>query len=182
MGVPGADVVKVEPPAGNALLAMGPFPDDDSDPEKSASCFFLNTSKHRVVLDLTTAEGRGQLARLIRHFDIVIAGTNVESLDAMGIGYDQLKDWNPNVMLTTISGFGSFGPHADWQGSHLVNCAVGGWANFCGTPDRALLQAGGAITETLAGAYAATARLIVALGRARHGVLSILTSAHGRRC
>ena len=165
----GADVVKVEPPTGHALRSMGPFPDGDSDSEKSASFFFLNTSKRSVVLDLTTAEGHGQLARLVRHFDIVIAGTNAESLDNLGFGYDQLKEWNPNVILTTISGFGSFGPHADWQGSHLVNCAVGGWANFCGTPDRAPLQTGGAITETLAGAYAATATLIVALGRARHG-------------
>ncbi|MEM7365889.1 MAG: CoA transferase, partial [Pseudomonadota bacterium] len=100
---------------------------------------------------------------------IVIAGTNSESLDALSIGYEQLRVWNPNVILTTISGFGSFGPHSDWQGSHLVNCAVGGWANFCGTPDREPLQAGGAITETLVGAYAAAATLIAAFGRLRHG-------------
>lgn len=169
MGDLGADVVKIEPPTGTALRSMGPFPDGEPDPEKSASFFFLNTSKRSIVLDLASEEGRDRLARLVVHFDIVIAGTNVEALDARGIGYEQMKSWNPNVILTTISGFGSFGPHSNWKSSHTVNCAVGGWANFCGTPDREPLQAGGAITETLTGAYAAAATLIAALGRHRHG-------------
>jgi crotonobetainyl-CoA:carnitine CoA-transferase CaiB-like acyl-CoA transferase len=169
LGDLGADVVKVEPPSGDSSRALGPFPGDLPDPELSASFFYFNTSKRSVVLDLDRAAGRDQLARLVRRHDVVIAGETEGELATRGIGLDQLRAWNPRVILTTISGFGSRGPRAGWAWSHLIACATGGWAHTCGLPEREPLQAGGAITETLTGAYAAAATLLAVLGRAAHG-------------
>lgn len=168
LGDLGASVVKVEPPGGDVMRSAGPFGKGASS-EASASFFFFNTSKRGIVLDLADESGRRHLQQLVTRYDIVIASDTDEGLTRRGIGYEQLKLWNPAVILCTVSGFGSFGPNSAWQSSHLVNCAVGGWAHLCGVPEREPLQAGGVISETLAGAFAAVATQLAALGRARHG-------------
>jgi crotonobetainyl-CoA:carnitine CoA-transferase CaiB-like acyl-CoA transferase len=170
LGDLGADVVKVErPDGGDSARALGPFPDGKPDPEQSAAFFFFNTSKRGITLDASTDEGRELLARLVRRYDVVISSETEGQLAARGIGFDQLRAWNDRVILTTVTGFGSNGPHAGYQWSHLIACATGGWARTCGLEDREPLQAGGAITETLAGAFAADATLLAVLGRNKHG-------------
>lgn len=169
LGDLGADVVKIEPPEGDLSRQIGPFPKGTPDAELSASFFFLNTSKRSVVADLTRDDGRLMLSKLVPHFDIVISSDTIEALDAQNLGYDDLKKWNPKVILTTVTGFGSFGPHSHYESSHLVNCAVGGWAQLCGLPDREPLQSGGAMTDTLGGAFAAVATSLAFYGRERHG-------------
>src|SRR5579859_1432915 len=170
LGDLGADVVKVEPPhTGDRSRALGPFPGGRADAERSAAFFYFNTSKRSVTLDLNNEHGAAQLARLVRRYDVVIAGETEGQLAQRGIGFDQLRAWNERVILTTVSGFGSHGPRAGYAWSHLIACAAGGWARTCGLPDREPLQAGGAITETLTGAYAAVATLLAVLGRNLHG-------------
>jgi crotonobetainyl-CoA:carnitine CoA-transferase CaiB-like acyl-CoA transferase len=169
LGDLGADVVKVEPAGGDWSRRLGPFPDDEPDPERSAAFFYFNTSKRSVTLDQASAEGRALLARLVREYDVVVAGETEGELAARGIGYEQLRAWNERVILTTVSGFGSAGPHAGYGWSHLIACATGGWARTCGLAEREPLQAGGAITETMTGAFAAVATLLAVLGRKAHG-------------
>jgi crotonobetainyl-CoA:carnitine CoA-transferase CaiB-like acyl-CoA transferase len=170
LGDLGADVVKVErPDGGDYARTLGPFPQGRPDPERSAAFFYFNTSKRGVTLDLGSDAGRRQLARLVREYDVVIAGETAGQLAARGIGFEQLRAWNDRVILTTVSGFGSEGPRAGYGWSHLIACAAGGWARTCGLPDREPLQAGGAITETLTGAFAVAATLLAILGRNAHG-------------
>ncbi len=169
LGDLGANVVKIEPPEGDRARALGPFPDGRDDPERSAAFFYFNTSKRGITLDLESEQHLARLARLVRRYDVVIAGETEGQLAARGIGFAQLRRWNERVILTTVSGFGSEGPRAGYGWSHLVACAVGGWARTCGLPEREPLQAGGAITETLTGAYAAVATLLAVLGRNAHG-------------
>ena len=170
LGDLGADVVKVEKPdTGDVSRALGPFPDGTLDIEQSSSFFFFNTSKRSVVLDLDVEDGLEKLRALLARFDVVIASDTAEQMARRGMAFEQLRAWQPRVVLTTVSGFGSYGPYSDYESSHLIACAVGGWAHLCGTPDREPLQAGGAITETLTGAFAAVATLLAVLGRATHG-------------
>lgn len=165
----GADVVKVEPPGGDITRSMGPFRNDVPDLEGSASFFYFNTSKRSVVLDWRSPAGRDVLAKLVTRYDVVIASETIEALEAEDLSYEVLSRWNPGVILTTITGFGSFGPNSHYASSHLIACAVGGWCQLCGTPDREPLQVGGALSETLAGAFAAVATQLAVMGRARHG-------------
>ncbi|MGD9935386.1 MAG: CaiB/BaiF CoA transferase family protein [Dehalococcoidia bacterium] len=169
LGDLGADVIKVEPPGGDLSRRLGPFPGGVEDPERSAAFLAFNASKRGIMLDLETDSGRDQVARLIATHDVIIAGETNGEFAARGLGFDQLAAWNPRVILTTISGFGSQGPRAGWKWSHLTTCATGGWARTCGLPDREPLQAGGAITDTLTGAFAAVATLLAVLGRRQHG-------------
>lgn len=166
LGDLGADVVKIEKPnMGDQSRSLGPFPDGKPDIELSSSFFFLNTSKRSVVLDLESQPGLVKLRALVNRFDVIVSSDSAETLSSRGVGFEQIQQWNPSAILTTISGFGSYGPHSEYESSHLIACAVGGWAHLCGLPDREPLQAGGAITETLTGAFAAVATLLAALGR-----------------
>ncbi len=170
LGDLGADVVKIERPAtGDISRTFGPFPDNKPDIEKSSSFFFLNTSKRSVVLDLDTEQGLEKLSKLVNTFDVVVSSDTEESLVKRGIGFEQFRKWNPEIILTTISGFGSNGPHSEYDSTHLVNCAMGGWAHLCGLPDREPLQSGGAITDTLTGTFAAVSTMLAVLGRQHHG-------------
>lgn len=169
LGDLGAGVVKIEPPEGDISRQYGPFPDEVADPEQSASFFFFNTSKRGIVLDLESVDGKNTLARLVAEYDVVIAGESEEVLSQSGLAYADFRRWNPNIILTTVSGFGSFGPHSEYQCSHLVACVMGGWSQLCGVPDREPLQTGGATSETLAGAFAAVATSLAVMGRHAHG-------------
>ena len=170
LGDLGADVVKVEPPGvGDRSRTLGPFPAGRADREASASFFYFNTSKRSVTLDTSSAEGRALIERLVRRYDIIVSSETEGQLAGRGIGLEQLRAWNDRVILTTVTGFGSEGPRAGYEWSHLIACAVGGWARTCGLADREPLQAGGAIAETLTGAFAATATLLAVLGRNAHG-------------
>ncbi len=169
LGDLGANVIKVEPPEGDISRRYGPFPDGQADPEQSAAFFFFNTGKQGIVLDLASEEGKQTLARLVCEYDVVVAGESEERLERLGLGYEVFRQWNPSVILTTVSGFGSFGPFSEFESSHLVACAIGGWSNLCGVPDREPLQTGGSTSETLAGAFAAVATSLAVLGRYRHG-------------
>ena len=166
----GAEVVKIEKPTiGDRSRALGPFPDGEEHLEKSPFFFFLNTGKKSIEIDIDSSEGRDYLAGLVQEFDVIVSSDTSESLEDRGLSFEQFHAWNKRTILTTVSGFGSFGPYSQYRSSHIVSCAVGGWAESCGVPDREPLQAGGNVTETLTGAYAAVATLIAIYGRNKHG-------------
>ena len=89
---------------------MGLFPMGRLIRNKSASFFFFNTSKRGIVLDLESSRGKDILARLVADYDIVVAGESEEVLRRRGLAYADFRRWNPKIILTTVSGFGSFGP------------------------------------------------------------------------
>ena len=101
--------------------------------------------------------------------DVVVSHETEPSLAARGLGYEHLKARNPRIVLTTVTGFGSNGPYADWQWNHLIAGALGGFTYLCGREDREPLQLGASVTETLTGAYAAVATLIAVRAAAEHG-------------
>jgi crotonobetainyl-CoA:carnitine CoA-transferase CaiB-like acyl-CoA transferase len=173
LGDLGAEVVKVESPGGgDSARTPGPSANGnapDGDAQASGSFIFLNTSKSGVTIDLDATEGRELFARMLDRYDIVVSGETEGELAARGLGYEQLQQWNPTVILTTVTGFGSTGPYAGYRWSHIITCAVGGWAINCGRPERNPLQAGGSIAETFAGAYAAVGTQLAVLGRTAHG-------------
>ncbi|MCC7363043.1 MAG: CoA transferase [Dehalococcoidia bacterium] len=167
----GADVLKVERPgSGDIARTFGPFPDTAPGPDASGTYIYANTSKRGVTLDTTTARGRDVFLGLARSYDIVVASETEPELAARGLGWDTLSQLNPRLVLVTVTGFGSTGPYAGWATTHLVNCAVGGWANTCGLPGKDPIQAGGNVTDFIAGAYAAVATLLAHEHREREGL------------
>ena len=181
LGDLGADVIKLEPPVGDAARRRGPFAGTE-DIEASAPFLYANTSKRSVVIDPASPDDLALRARLLERADLVISHETEPVLFARGLGYAQISARNPRCVLTTVTGFGSDGPYAEWQWNHLTACAMGGFAHLCGRVDREPLQLGTTLAETLAGAYAAVASLIGVraareYGRGDHVDVSVIEAA-----
>ena len=159
----GADVIKVEAPAGDGARRLGPFPDDRPHPEKSGQFLHLNTNKRSVVINLKHPDAAGIIARLALWADIVIENYRPGVADRLGIGYDCLHPINPALIYTSISNFGQTGPYRDYRGSEIVFYGMGGEMHSTGLADREPLKLGGSVGLYQAGAVAAVATMGAAL-------------------
>ena len=131
----GADVIKIEPPGGDPARAVGPFYHDEPGPERSLSFANLNTNKRGVVLDLESADGRAAFEKLVRTADIVVESFPPGYVDRLGFGYEGLSKLRPDVIVTSITGFGQTGPHAGYLAPDIVGVAMAGIMWLAGRPD-----------------------------------------------
>lgn len=130
----GADVIKVEPPGGDPARNLPPFYHDEADPQKSLYWLNLNTSKRSVTLNIEDAEGRKLLEKLVATADVVVESFQPGYLDGLGLGYDGLAGIKPDIVLTSITGFGQTGPHAHYKAPDIVGVAMGGIMWLAGDP------------------------------------------------
>lgn len=91
LGDLGADVIVVEPPGGHITRSYGPFLDDEPGVERSLWWWYYNTSKRSVVLDLDTARGAEEFARLASGADIVLEGEAPERLGHLHVDHTDLR-------------------------------------------------------------------------------------------
>ncbi|MCH8083007.1 MAG: CoA transferase, partial [Myxococcales bacterium] len=131
----GADVIKIEPPGGDPARNVGPFYHDEAGPEKSLYFFNLNTSKRSITLNLDEPPGREALRKLVPTADIVVESFAPGYLDGLGLGYEGLCALRPDVILTSISGFGASGPHAGYLAPDIVGVAMAGIMWLAGDPE-----------------------------------------------
>ena len=119
----GADVIKVEPPAGDYIREMT-WPIVEG---VSLMHLHLNRGKRSIVLDLRTDAGAAILKELATEADVVIEAMRPGSLARRGVGYDDLRAGNPKIVFCTISGYGMTGPYRDYP-SHGI--AYDTWAGI----------------------------------------------------
>ena len=130
----GADVIKIEPPAGDPTRNLPPFYHDEPDHEKSLYWLNLNTSKRSVTLNIEDAEGRKLFKRLVATADVVVESFEPGYLDGLSLGYDGLTGIKPDIILTSVTGFGQTGPHAHYKAPDIVGVAMGGTMWLAGDP------------------------------------------------
>jgi crotonobetainyl-CoA:carnitine CoA-transferase CaiB-like acyl-CoA transferase len=128
----GADVIRIEPPEGDPLRNVGPFWHDEGRADRSLYFFNLNTSKRSITLDITQPEGKATFERLVRTADIVVESFAPGYLDSLGLGYAGLTKIKPDIILTSITGFGQDGPHASYKWSDIVGVAMSGMMTLAG--------------------------------------------------
>jgi crotonobetainyl-CoA:carnitine CoA-transferase CaiB-like acyl-CoA transferase len=131
----GAEVIKLEPPLGDPSRNIGPFYHDDNDPEKSLSWWVYNANKRSITLNILHPEGRDLLLKLIEQADIVIETFQPGHLDSLGLGYSELSQRNPSIILVSITSFGQTGPCKDYAASDITLMAMGGLMYLTGDPD-----------------------------------------------
>ena len=136
LGDMGADVIKIERPGGDLARRLGPFYHDEPDPEKSLFWFSMNTSKRGITLDITTADGREILKRLLRTADFLIESFPPGYLDRLGLGYREMAQLKPGIILVSITPFGQHGPYKDYKSSDIVAWAMSGEMSSFGDTDR----------------------------------------------
>ena len=162
----GAEVIKVEPPAAEGSAG--------GDPLRQWRMLHNGTSvwwqvqsrnKRSVVLDLRTQEGRDTVRRLIDEADVVIENFKPGTMEKWGLGYEQLSQTNPGLIMLRISGYGQSGPYRERPGFAVVAEAMGGMRYLNGEPGRAPVRAGVSLGDTLA---------------ALHGVIGVLLALQAR--
>ena len=159
----GADVIKIEKPGGDRARNIGPFFHDIPDPENSLFWFAFNTNKRGVTLDIETTDGKEIFKRLVRLSDVVIESFDPGYMQKVGLGYSDLKEINPRIIMTSITGFGQEGPYMDYKAPDIVLWALSGNAFVTGDPDRAPLMPGFPMSYIFAGALQAAVGTMVAL-------------------
>src|SRR5262245_29780166 len=166
LGDMGAEVLKIEEPAhGDDTRAWAPYIGGEGS-------FFLalNRSKKSVALDLKTTEGAAALRRLIETADVLIENFRPGSLSALGFGYADAAAINPRLIYCSITGYGQTGPYAPLAGYDAVIQGEAGIMAMTGSADGEPTRVGVAITDYLAGLYAAQGILLAMIDRQRSGL------------
>ena len=160
----GARVIKVEPPGGDRLRSLGPFPGDEHDPELGELHLALNAGKES--LDLDASEGQARLRDLVTAADLLLESAGPVAMAARGLGFEPLHELHRALVYGSHSPFGSQGPYAGRATSEIVDYAMGGYMYFCGDPERHPLIVPGHQAQLHAGMQLACGALL-ALWHAR---------------
>jgi crotonobetainyl-CoA:carnitine CoA-transferase CaiB-like acyl-CoA transferase len=153
----GAEVLKLEPPGGAILRRMGPFYHDDPHPEKSLFFLLMNLNKKGATLNLKTNAGQTILKHLAQHVDVIVESCPPGHLASLGLGYDDLRQLNPSLIMTSITPFGQIGPYSQYQGEEIVEYAMSMVMSISGLQDREPLKHGGVQAQYEGGLFAAGA-------------------------
>jgi crotonobetainyl-CoA:carnitine CoA-transferase CaiB-like acyl-CoA transferase len=170
----GAEVIKVEPPEGDATRGWGPpWVGDEANRTRTAAYFLaVNRNKRSIRLDLKTDAGREVLGRLLRTSDVLVENFRVGGLARLGFGDDVLERLNPALVHLAISGFGTDGPDAAKPGYDFVVQATGGLMSITGAPDAdggRPTKVGVAISDVVTGLFGTVSILAGLLARERAG-------------
>jgi len=165
----GAEVIKIESPAGDDTRAWGP-PFVTRDEDVSASYYHsTNRGKASVVIDFSTPEGQAQVRDLVADADIFIENFKVGGLAKYGLDYASLKELNPRLIYCSVTGFGQTGPYAHRPGYDFIIQGMSGLMSVTGEPDGQPQKAGVAITDLFTGVYSVAGILAALYQRGQTG-------------
>ena len=128
----GADVVKIESPAGSSSRKLGPFYKDQPDPEGSLFFWAYNKGKRSAVLDLQAEADREKFFTLLESADVLLDSTCGGLVKTLGIDRGALNARFPHLVTARLTPFGDEGPWKDYRGSDLIHLALGGVMMNCG--------------------------------------------------
>ena len=160
----GADVIKVEPPAGDSTRRMPGAVGSDS-PSFNA----VNRGKRGIVVDLKQPAGRDAVRRLAAVSDVLVENYRPGVLEKFGLDYAELSRRYPRLVYASISGYGQTGPSAGKGGFDLVAQGVSGLMSVTGEAGRPPVKAGIPVTDLGAALFAVAGILSALLARARTG-------------
>ncbi len=169
LGDLGADVVKIEPPAGDEARRWPPFAGDRLDPEGSLAFLAYNSNKRGITLDLDGLTGRAHLRRLAATADVLVESCPPQRGAALGLRFEALQEVNPRLVCAAITGFGLDGPYAGFLAPELVAFALGGLLYQSGAASEPPTVAPGHQSWGLAAINAAVTILAAVRARATTG-------------
>lgn len=151
----GADVVKVESPAGSNPHGSG----DDRDAAFSPT----NRNKRSIVLNLKAVEAKQIFQKLVRDADVLIEGFRPGVMSRLGLGYEDLREINPRLVYCAISSFGQDGPYRMRPAHDMNFMAMSGALSLMGTPGSEPLVPSNMVADLGGGAMHALAGILTAL-------------------
>ncbi|MDY0271842.1 MAG: CaiB/BaiF CoA-transferase family protein [Advenella sp.] len=157
----GAEVIKIEPPeTGDPLRKWRLL-------HEGTSVWWASQSRNKqsVTLDLRQKEGQDVIRLLIKEVDVLVENFRPGTLEKWGLGWEELKAINPNLIMLRVSGYGQTGPYKDLPGFGVVGEAMGGLRHLSGEPGRPPVRVGISIGDSLS---------------ALHGVIGVLLALRHR--
>jgi formyl-CoA transferase len=159
----GADVLKIErPQGGDPMRRLGPRKNGTPLWWKAAG-----RNKRSVTLDFTKPRGRELLLALVAESVVVVENFRPGTLERRGLGWDDLRQVNPQLVMLRISGFGQTGPDSSRPGFGRTAEAMSGAPELTGFPDGPPIHVGYSLADTLAGLMGAFGVLLALYGRDR---------------
>jgi crotonobetainyl-CoA:carnitine CoA-transferase CaiB-like acyl-CoA transferase len=168
----GAQVIKIEPPEGDAVRTMGK---QFAGKSLYASSIFRN--KKLLAVDLRKVEGQQIVRDLAAQCDVVIENFRPGGLEKWGLGYETLSSINPRIVMVRISGFGQTGPYSQRAGYGVISEAFSGIRHITGDPDRPPTRVAVSMTDYITGLYSAFGAVMALLVRDRTGRGQYIDSA-----
>ncbi|GAA1964209.1 CaiB/BaiF CoA-transferase family protein [Microbacterium deminutum] len=168
----GAEIIKVESiNGGDSARAWPPF-------ENEHSLYFesLNRSKRSICIDFYSPEGRDILDRLIEGADVLVENFKLGTLDKLGLTTEHLAELNPDLIVASVTGFGSTGPLKDDPGLDQVVQGMSGLMSVTGPPGGSF-RVGVSIVDITSGMVSAFGIVSALLGRARGGAISRVSTS-----
>ncbi|MFD0849726.1 CaiB/BaiF CoA transferase family protein [Sphingosinicella xenopeptidilytica] len=164
----GADVIKIEPPAGDPVRQWGEMVEG-----RSLWWSMHGRNKRSVVIDLKSEKGREIVLRLAAECDVVVENFRPGQLTRMGLGPDVLRKARPDLIVAHISGYGQDGPGAHRAAFGVIGEAIGGLRYLTnhapGMIDLPPVRVGVSIGDSIAGLYAAFGLMTALWQRDRAG-------------
>ena len=161
----GADVIKFEPPAGDATRGqLRDVPNADS-------LYFtmLNCNKRSIVVNMKSDAGKEVFVELLKNCDVIMENFGPGVLDRFGFTWDKIHDINPAIVMGSIKGFGSSGPYAEFKAYENVAQAMGGSMSTTGFDDGPPLVTGAHIGDSGTGLHLVIGLLAALQARNRTG-------------
>ena len=170
----GADVIKVEPPDGDATRRWGPpwVGSVDHGTRTAAYALAVNRNKRSIRLDLRAVAGAAVLRRLLARADVLVENVRPGGLDRLGFGDDALAAVNPSLIHLSITGYGPASPDPTRAGYDFVIQAESGLMSITGATDDhggRPTKVGVAISDVLSGLNGAVAVLAALVERGGQG-------------
>jgi crotonobetainyl-CoA:carnitine CoA-transferase CaiB-like acyl-CoA transferase len=169
LGDLGARVVKVEHPE-DGDVTRGWGPPYHAATGMSAYYLSVNRNKESIALDLATAAGAESVRRLAARADVLVENFPPGGFEKFGLSVAALRAANPRLVTASITGFGRSGPDATAPGFDLLAQAGAGLMAITGAAQGEPTKSGVAVSDLLAGCYAAIGVLAALAGRERTGV------------
>ncbi len=176
----GAEVIKVEPPEGDAArYHRGAY---NYTPQGTLGAQFIhsNKGKRTITIDANSDEGHDVIYKLVAGADVFLTNYRESALERMGYGYDALRAIKPDLIYAAVNGFGPAGPEANKGMVDGAGMARGGLMHMTGPRDGPPVLPGAVIAD-MAGAMQLALGVVTALlARERHGVAQkVNTSSYG---
>lgn len=165
----GADVIKVETPAGGDLARQLGASAELSQMGMGASFLAQNAGKRSVALDLKDEADKARFLELVKTADVLVENFRPGVMKRLGLDYDSLKDVKPDLVYCAISGFGQTGPMRGNPAYDQIVQGLSGVMSITGTPEVAPLRVGYPVADTLGGLFGAFAVSAALLRRQREG-------------
>ncbi|HEX5849004.1 MAG TPA: CoA transferase [Rubrobacter sp.] len=162
----GAEVIKVEPPGkGDPMRVWGRHRKEG----RTLWWPIIARNKKSITLNLREEQGQELARRLIASADVVVENFRPGTLERWGLGYEDLREINPGLVMVRVSGYGQTGPYRDQAGFGSIGEAMGGIRHVTGFPDRPPPRVGISLGDSLAATFGALGAVTALYNRETNG-------------